>query len=106
MPTTLRFAETEADHEAIYRFRYEIYVEEMGYSFPGVDHRRRCLADAIERPTRRLMAEEGGQLVGTLQFDWGAECAFTDEERRIYRLSDFVALVGDESTMIATRFMT
>jgi GNAT superfamily N-acetyltransferase len=106
MPATLRFASTEADHEAIYRFRYEIYVEEMGYPFPGVDHRGRRLADAIERPTRRLMAEEGGQLVGTLQFHWGAECAFTEEERAVYRLSDFVALVGDESTMIASRFMT
>jgi CRP-like cAMP-binding protein len=106
MPVSLRYAESAADHEAIYRFRYEIYVEEMGYPFPGVDHRGRRLADAIERPTRRLMAEEGGQLVGTLQFHWGAECAFTDEERQVYRLSDFVALVGDESTMIASRFMT
>lgn len=106
MAATLRFASTETDHEAIYRFRYEVYVEEMGYPFPGVDHRGRRLADALERPTRRLMAEEGGRLVGTLQFNWGAECAFTEEERRIYRLSDFVALVGDESTMIASRFMT
>jgi len=106
MPTTLRFAESAADHEAIYQFRYEIYVEEMGYPFPGVDHRNRRLADAIERPTRRLMAEEGGQIVGTLQFNWGAECAFTEEERGVYRLSDFAALVGDESIMIASRFMT
>src|SRR5688572_33235100 len=106
MPATLRFASTEADHEAIYRFRYEIYVEEMGYPFPGVDHRGRRLADAFERPTRRLMAEEGGQLIGTVQFNWGAECAFTDEERGIYCMSDFVALAGDESMMIASRFMT
>jgi predicted GNAT family N-acyltransferase len=106
MPATLRFASTEADHEAIYRLRYEIYVEEMGYLFPGVDHRGRRLADPMERPSRRLMAEEGGQLAGTLQFNWGAECPFTEEERRIYRLSDFIAFAGDESTMIASRFMT
>lgn len=30
MTATLRFAETEADHEAIYRLHYNIYVEEMG----------------------------------------------------------------------------
>jgi CRP-like cAMP-binding protein/predicted GNAT family N-acyltransferase len=106
MPATLRFAKSDADHEAIYRLRYEIYVEEMGYAFPGVDHQGRRLAEPFERPTRRLMAEDDGALVGTLQFNWGAECAFTDDERRIYRLSDFVALVGDESTMIASRFMT
>ncbi len=106
MTVTLRFAETEADREAIYRLRYEIYVEEMGYAFPGVDHRTRRLADPLARPTRLLMAEEAGKLVGTLAFDWGAECPFTDDERRIYRLSDFVAVVGDESIMIGSRFMT
>ncbi|HEY3147083.1 MAG TPA: hypothetical protein VGJ75_12070, partial [Dongiaceae bacterium] len=106
MTATLRFAETEADYEAIYRLRYEIYVEEMGYAFPGVDHHGRRLAEPFTRKTRLLMAEEGGKLVGTLQFNWGAECAFTDEERQIYRLSDFIAVVGDEDMMIASRFMT
>ena len=106
MSPTLRFAETEADHEAIYRLRYQVYVEEMGYAFPGVDHVGHRLAEPFLRPTRLLMAEEDGQLVGTLQFNWGAECAFTEEERRIYRLADFVAVVGDESMMIASRFMT
>lgn len=106
MPATLRFAESEADQEAIYRLRYEIYVEEMGYVFPGVDHAGRRLAEVFMRPTRLMMAEEGGKLVGTLQYNWGAECAFTDEERQIYQLSDFIALVGDEEIMIASRFMT
>ena len=106
MPATLRFASTDADHEAIFRLRYDVYVEEMGYAFPGVDHTGRRLAEPFPRPTRRLMAEEGGALVGTLQFNWGAECSFTDDERRIYQLSDFVAFAGDESIMIASRFMT
>ena len=106
MAPTLRFAETEADHEAIYRLRYQVYVEEMGYAFPGVDHVGRRLAEPIFRPTRLLMAEENGKLVGTLQFNWGAECGFTDDERRIYRLSDFIAVVGDEEMMIGSRFMT
>ena len=106
MTATLRFGETEADYEAIYRLRYEIYVEEMGYAFPGVDHHRRRLAEPFTRKTRLLMAEEDGKLVGTLQFNWGTECGFTDGERQIYRLSDFIAVVGDEDMMIASRFMT
>jgi hypothetical protein len=71
MPATLRFAKSDADHEAIYRLRYEIYVEEMGYAFPGVDHQGRRLAQPFERPTRRLMAEDDGALVGTLQVQLG-----------------------------------
>lgn len=77
--------------------RYEIYVEEMGYASPGVNHRDRRLAEPVTRPTRLLMAEGAGALVGALQFNWSAECAFSDAERRIYRLSDFVAAVDDEA---------
>lgn len=106
MTATLRFAESEADHGAIYRLRYRIDVEEMGYAFPGVDHAGRRLAEPISRPTRLPMAEADGALVGTLQFNWGAECAFTEDERRIYHPADFIAVVGDESMMIASRFMT
>jgi predicted GNAT family N-acyltransferase len=106
MTATLRFAESQADHEAIYRLRYDVYVEEMGYAFPAVDHAGRRLAEPLRENTRLLMAERDGKLVGTLQFNWGAECAFTDEERRIYRLSDFIAVVGDEDIVIGSRFMT
>jgi predicted GNAT family N-acyltransferase len=106
MTAILRFAESEADHEAIYRLRYDVYVEEMGYAFPGVDHVGRRLAEPFRDRTRLLMAEEDGKLVGTVQFNWGAECGFTDQERHVYRLSDFIAVVGDEDIMIGSRFMT
>ena len=89
MTATLRFASTETDHESFFRIRYDIYVEEIGYKFPGVDHAGRRLAEPFKRPTRRLMGEEDGELVGTLQFNWGGECPFSDDERQIYRLSDF-----------------
>lgn len=106
MSTQLRFAEGAADHEQIWRLRYDIYVDEMGYTFPGVDHAGRRLAEPFLRPTRLLMAEDGGALVGTLQFNRGGECAFTSEERAIYRLDDFESVVGPAGMMIASRFMT
>ena len=39
-------AETAEEKEAIYRFRYEIYVEEMGRYRSIADHERRLLIDA------------------------------------------------------------
>jgi hypothetical protein len=105
MSTQLRFAESEADHESIYRIRYDIYAVEMGYKFGNVDHAGRRLVEPFKRPTRLLMAEEGGALVGTLQFNWGGECAFTEEERHVYRLDDFLPVVGPEGMMILSRFM-
>jgi hypothetical protein len=106
MTVTLRFAEGDADYEAIYRLRYDIYVEEMGYRFPGVDDLGRRLVEPFDRPTRLLMAEEDGALVGTVQFNLGRECAFTEEERNVYRLRDFASVAGPDDIMIACRFMT
>ena len=38
-------ARTQEQREAIYRFRYEIYVEELHHTVGGVDHARRWLHD-------------------------------------------------------------
>lgn len=106
MNATVRFAETAADQEAIYRLRYEIYVEEMGYKFAGTDHQSRRLVEPIDRPVHRLIAEDDGEIVGTAQCHWGGDATFTDEERRIYRLDDFAPIVGTDGIAILSRFMT
>ncbi len=106
MSTQLRFAASEADRDSIYRLRYDIYADEMGYKFAGADHAGRRLVEPFKRPTRLLMAEDGGALVGTLQFNWGGECAFSEEERHIYRLADFLPIAGPEGIIIFSRYMT
>lgn len=106
MTATLRFAQGEADHESIYRIRYDIYSDEIGYKFPGADHAGRRLVEPFKRPTHLLMGEEGGQLVGTLQFNWGGACTFSDDEMNIYRVADFLPVVGAGGIIIFSRFMT
>lgn len=105
MSITLRYAEGEADHQAIYRIRYDIYAVEMGYKFGNVDHAGKRLVEPFTRPTRLLMAEEDGVLVGTLQFNWGGECAFTAEEQHVYHLAGFTPVVGNDGIIILSRFM-
>jgi predicted GNAT family N-acyltransferase len=36
-------AATQAEREAIYRFRYEVYIEELKYHYPSADHEHRWL---------------------------------------------------------------
>src|SRR5665213_76010 len=44
-------AATAAEREAVYRFRYRIYVDELGREIGGVDHAgRRVCDDEDERP--------------------------------------------------------
>lgn len=42
----VQLARTEVEREAIYRFRYRIYVEELKREIGGVDHQRRMVRDA------------------------------------------------------------
>lgn len=64
---------TEEQRERIYRFRYSIYVEEMGKPMPGADHVRRTLRDELDDRSTHLMALRGDELIGTLRITWGAD---------------------------------
>lgn len=69
-PTTVvRLAEDAADQEAIFRFRYDVYVREMGkVRMDGADHAAGRLSDPEDAQARLYMAVGGdGGLVGTLR---------------------------------------
>ena len=44
-PENVNVATTQDEREAIYRFRYEVYVEELKRDYPDADHERRWLRD-------------------------------------------------------------
>lgn len=104
MSITIRFATTDADREAIWRLRYRIYVEEMGYDFGATADRR--LPDDPLRGNRLLLAEQDGAAVGTVAIDWGGDLTFNADDRKVYQLDRFLALLPPERLMIVTRFMS
>lgn len=57
--------------ERILRFRYSVYVEEMGKPIPGANHDTRCLEDELDDQSTHLFAERDGQIVGTVRIVWG-----------------------------------
>ena len=64
------------------------------------------LVEPFKRSTQLMIAEADNQVVGTLQFNWGGECGFTEEEMHIYRIADFLPVVGPEGIIIFSRYMT
>jgi hypothetical protein len=49
-------ADTEEEREAIYRFRYEVYIEELHYEYAAADHaRRRLKQEEDEKPYTTLL---------------------------------------------------
>ncbi len=105
MGVQVAVARSAAEREAVYRLRYEVYVEEMGYAYPAADHRARLLPDEGSGPSRLLYAAHDDAVVGTLKLDCGAERAFTAEECRDYDLPRFQSVVPLEQMALLSRVM-
>ena len=64
----VHLAETEEEKRAVYRLRYDVYVEEMGRYRTVADHENRLLVEP-EDETGRIFyyATENGEVVGTVR---------------------------------------
>lgn len=71
----MKIIEAASDEQIgrIFRFRYAIYVEEMGKPMPGADHAGRILKDELDDRSTHLMALVGDELVGSIRITWGAD---------------------------------
>ena len=68
--TTILLAVSEAERQEVYRFRYAVYVEEMGKSPPDANHERRVLMDRFDATASLYLLRDGeGALVGTLRIN-------------------------------------
>lgn len=68
--TSVALAISEAERQEVFRFRYAVYVEEMGKSPPDANHDRRELMDRFDASASLYVLRDGeGALVGTLRFN-------------------------------------
>jgi len=102
----IHLAETDAEKEAVYRLRYDIYVEEMG-RFGGIaDHQGRRLVEP-EDATARIFygAEPDGRVVATMRLSWGGDAPFSERLIQSYQLAPFLKEMGPERIAIGERGM-
>jgi Acetyltransferase (GNAT) domain len=99
----IRVAESHADLEKTYRFRYQIYVEEMGRVQKYADHARRRIEDRLDKNAVNLAAFRDGKVVGVVRINFPRESDVGDYERS-YHLSS-VGKDHPTHTSINTRLM-
>lgn len=58
MGAKIRLATTEADRRAVYRFRYEVYVNEMKRVQTYADHEQRVIEELLDKTGYILIAED------------------------------------------------
>jgi hypothetical protein len=97
-------AETAEEQEAVYHFRYSVYVEEMGRYQGSADHRGRRLVEAEDAHSWTFYARDGDQVVGTARLSWGAK-GFSDRQIEEYSLTPFLDELPHEHLAIGERVM-
>ncbi len=100
--TPVHLARTRAEREAVYRFRYEIYVDELGRKLGGADHERRMVVDEQdEQPTSaHLYAGSADDIQGVVRVRCWPAGQVPDHEREILALDRIPAIEAEGITEI------
>ena len=84
----IRQASTPDDLQAVYRFRYAVYVEEMAWKLKHVNHTAKLLTDPLDVPDALVLAAwDGGEVVGTLRNNL-LRCSDIGEDAEYYSLAN------------------
>jgi hypothetical protein len=98
-------ADTDEDKEAVYRFRYSVYVEEMGRYHDTADHVGKRLVEPDDELSWIFYArDDSGEVVGTARLSWGG-AGFTDRQIEEYGLAPFLAELPVEHVALGERVM-
>jgi hypothetical protein len=75
---TIRLAESDEDREKLFRFRYEIYVEEMGRVQKHADHERRRIEEPFDAAGANFVAFAGDKVIGCVRWNSGLDTDFAE----------------------------
>lgn len=75
-PTSVRVISTPEDLANVYRFRYEVYVAEMGRNPKHADHEKRELKHPLDATGVNLAAYDGSSVVGVIRNNIGPDGSF------------------------------
>lgn len=98
-------AETQAEREAVYRFRYSIYVEEMGKYRSVADHKRRMFFEPEDAQSRITYATEDGEVVATARGTWGGDAPLPQRMIEQYQLAPFLEELPQSAISVGERGM-
>jgi hypothetical protein len=107
MPANIRIAvaETEEEKRAVYRFRYRIYVEEMGKYRSVADHAQRMFYEPCDAYSRITYASENGEVVATARGTWGGDAPLPQRMIEQYQLAPFLAELPESAISVGERGM-
>lgn len=94
----IREAVDEAARNEVYRFRYRIYVEQMGFRQEHADHLRKRIVEPLDDGARIYAAYFNVALVGTIRGNRFSDLP-TAYYRKLYRIDDRFPFAPDEMSL-------
>jgi hypothetical protein len=101
-------ATTPAEKREVYRFRYQIYIEEMSRHIKKVDNVNKQLYDELDKWGILLFAKIGSELIATARINIGTIDDFPQEEVEFLSLGtyqDCYTKDGDHKFALTTKVM-
>lgn len=103
---SVEMATTKKDKEKVYRFRYQIYVEEMRKIITAVDHRRRLLRDDMDDWGDLFYARAGSEIIGTVRLHVGGKDDFPTGLQEAFLMDRFDKFPGDKNQPARMSFVS
>lgn len=94
-------AVTPKEKEAIYHFRYQIYIEEMSKTLKDADYHNQQLHDDLDEWAILLYAKTGSKIIGTARINIGSFGDFSKELIKSLNLHVFQNCITDDGYNIA-----
>ena len=105
MKPVIREAVTPEERDEVFRFRYQVYVEEMGRYRSVADHEGRKLIEADDATARLYYAADGERPVGAMRHNWGGDAPFSERQVAQYSLAPFLERIPADEIIVGERFM-
>lgn len=95
----IHIAVTQQEKEAIFHFRYQIYVEEMEKSVEHADYKNHSIYDAMDDFSTILYAlSDDNEIIGTLRVTFAPAEKFPQEISNIFHMPAFENICGESNS--------
>ena len=103
MSVDICIASSEEERSVVYRFRYEVFVQELKLFQDSADHEKRSFSNEHDRTAHLIYAKDVDGSIGTARINWGGDTPMSREFRETYHLNRFEIVAPPESFMVVTR---
>jgi hypothetical protein len=85
MAIQIRKVRTASEASAVFRLRYEVYIEELGRTQRYADHAARAIEEPLDACANVFCAYDGARLVGTVRSNY-TRCSPLGEYESLYQM--------------------